>query len=305
MRTPNRHPSLDLPGALILGVLGLSLALVPGAGALAAHYDFSTRDATVTALLDAGRRLDTGHTSDRAFELIREVQAEAVAAYRGGDREAGYERLDQAYVLVQTVVRRLATDPTLSTSLAMPGRSEVQPDASRLARYAALMESVTALQAAYRAIRDEVADTAADVSSQVATWVTAAEVEHEAGRIENGLRKLKVAYVTLQGEIVRLRGGQTLVRELRFASDAEEYAYEVDRHDSHLLLVELLLGETRGDPATSAEMRSAVDESMRLHWVAHKYAAAGDYRQAVAWLELASDGLVSLIRDRGFDIPLQ
>src|SRR5210317_2719 len=79
MRTPNRHPSLDLPGALILGVLGLSLALVPGAGVLAAHYDFSTRDATVTALLDAGRRLDTGHASDRAFELIREVQAEAVA----------------------------------------------------------------------------------------------------------------------------------------------------------------------------------------------------------------------------------
>lgn len=288
--------------------LRLSLLLVMfvvGGTVQAAHFDFDARDATVTALLEAGQRLDTDRASGRAFELIRKVQGEAVAAYRSGDTEAGYERLDQAYVLVQTVVRRLASNPTLGTRLAQPASLSSSPEDSRTARYQALMHSVTALQAAYRAIRDEVGDATADVSSQVATWITAAESERNAGNLEAALRKLKTAYVLLQGEIVRLRGGQTLVRELRFASAAEEYVYEVDRHDSHLLLVELLLGSARGNPVLEAEIQSAVGESMRLHWIAHKHAAAGDYGEAVAWLELASDGLVALIRDQGFDIPRQ
>ena len=288
-----------------VGLLLLLVVLVVGGRAQAAHFDFAARDATVTALLEAGLRLDSDHASNRAFELIREVQAEAVAAYRNGDTEVGYERLDQAYVLVQTVVRRLASNPAFGTRLAQPASLNSSPDDSRTARYETLLHSVTALQAAYRAIHDEVGDTAADVSSQVSTWVTAAETECNAGNLEAALRKLKTAYVLLQGEIVRLRGGQTLVRELRFASAAEEYVYEVDRHDSHLLLVELLLGSARGNPVLEAEIESTVGESMRLHWIAHKHAAAGNYGEAVAWLELESDGLVSLIRDQGFDIPRQ
>ncbi|NCF11025.1 MAG: hypothetical protein GWP66_10145 [Gammaproteobacteria bacterium] len=288
-----------------VGLLLLLVVLVVGGRAQAAHFDFDARDATVTALLEAGLRLDSDHASNRAFELIREVQAEAVAAYRNGDTEVGYERLDQAYVLVQTVVRRLASDPDLGTRFAQPANLNVIPQDSRTDRYESLRHSVTALQAAYRAIRDEVQDTDADQTSRVVTWVTAAEAERNADQMDAALRKLKMAYVLLQGEIVRLRGGQTLVRELRFTSAAEEYAYEVDRHDSHLLLVELLLGSARGNPVWEAEIEASVDESMRLHWIAHKHAAAGDYRKAVAWLELASDGLVALIRAQGFDIPRQ
>ena len=305
MRTPDRNRSPGPKRAFMQGVLGIALGLLLAAPASATHYDFAARDATVTALLEAGQRLDHGRASQRALDLIREVQAEAVSAYRGGDTEAGYERLDQAYVLVQTVVRQLAADPAVGRSLVVPTRIDTPEVDARQARYDTLMHSVMALQAAYHSIRDEVGAPAASVSGQVATWVAAAEAEREAGRLDIGLRKLKVAYTTLQSEIIRLRGGQTLVRELSFASAAEEYAYEVDRHDSHLLLVELLLGKAQDNPVREAEIETAVDESMRMHWIAHKYAAAGDYQQAVAWLELASDGLASLIRKQGFDIPRQ
>lgn len=282
---------------------GALLAFWLSGAAVAAHYDFDARMATVTALIEAGRRLDPEHQVDQALALVETVQAEAVAAFRAGRTEAGYQRLDQAYVLVQTVVRRLASDPTLTTPMMAPAPAIDAPADGRGARFDDLARSVMALEEAYRAIRQEVGDSEPDRGPEIARLAGSATRDRDAGRLDPAMRQMKQAYVLLQAEINRLRGGQTLVRELRFASEREEYEYEVDRHDSHLLLVELLLVQPRQDPAQAAIIRAAVDDSMRMHWIAHKHAAAGEYRHAVIWLEQASDALAALIRSYGHDIP--
>ncbi|MDX1594097.1 MAG: hypothetical protein R3298_07605 [Gammaproteobacteria bacterium] len=291
---PRRAPSR---AALAL-ILLLAPAVTP-----AAHYDFAARNATVTALLESGERLDVSQQGRRALELVRKVQAEAVEAYASGATEKGYERLDQAYVLIQSVVRNLAVKPEVSTEAIVPARlTDVDPEL-RDARFDALSNSVTALRAAYRSIREETREPGTDLEPEIDRRVQVAHAARDAGRQADAMRELKGAYLLLQSEIVRLRSGQTLVRELKFVSDAEEYAYEVDRHDSHLLLVDLLLSGSAGDSGEAASIRASVDESMRLHWIAHKHAAAGEYRKAIAWLELASDTLITLIRSHGHDIP--
>lgn len=283
--------------AVILLALGLAGVVTAG------HYDFDARVATVSALIEAGARLDSTQASGKALATIRAVQAEAVAAYRDGRVEEGYQRLEQAYVLVQMVVRKLASDPVVTTSLMAPGRSATEPTDGQRARYETLEHSVIALDEAYRSIRLELGNPLPNRSDDVSRLVQSARREQATGRSDVAMRQMKEAYVLLQSEIVRLRGGQTLVNTVSFDGDRAEYEYEVDRHDTHLLLVELLLNQPRTDPEQASIIRSAVDESMRLHWVAQKHAAAGEYRQAIAWLELASDRLARLIRSHGHDIP--
>lgn len=302
MRT-SRHPRYVHAISPALRLLtGMLLGLILTGAAAAAHYDFTARMATVTALVEAGQRLDTTHQVDKALQIVLTVQADAAAAYQAGRTEEGYQRLDQAYVLVQTVVRHLADDLALTTPLLAPS-ARPSSAAGREARFATLAHSVDSLDQAYRAIRDELGDTQPARTAEIDRLVAGARRDRDADRIDEAMRQMKQAYVLLQNEIGRLRGGQTLVRELRFATAREEYEYEVDRHDSHLLLVELLLVQPRTDPEQAAVIRAAVDDSMRLHWIAHKHAAAGEYGQAVVWLEQASDALAALIRSYGHDIP--
>ena len=53
------------------------------------------------------------------------------------------------------------------------------------------------------------------------------------------------AYLSARVSIEAMRRGDTLVRSLTFASPSEEYAYEVDRNDTHRMLVDLVLAERR------------------------------------------------------------
>jgi len=297
----SRSPLVLSSGRRCLTAVLLALLMV--GTATAGHYDFDARVATVNTLLEAAERLDTSHASDKALAIIRTVQAEAIAAYRAGRTEEGYQRLEQAYVLIQMIVRRLASDPVVITPLMIPGQGAKAPSEGRSARFEALAHSVMALADAYQSIRLELDDPRSDLSGEIARLAESARDHLAAGRQDDAMRQMKEAYVLLQTEIVRLRGGQTLVNPVRFGSDREEYEYEVDRHDTHLLLVELLLTQPRTEAGQAAIIRTAVDESIRLHWVAHKHAAAGEYRQAIAWLELASDRLARLMRSYGHDIP--
>lgn len=303
MRTLNHvHPfPVSAPrvrGGLAAAAL-LVLLAIP-AFALAAHaYDFEARMETVTALVEAAQRLDESRAMTKALETIDSVQQDAAAEFRAGRVDDAYARLDQAYVLVRTVVREL----TSRTRVVAPMLAPEPAPTSRDARYDTLEKSVAALREAYHAIHREqgLADT--PIEPQIDGLVARAGKARAAGQPDAALRDLKAAYTLLQEEIVRLRGGQTLVRSLVFDSDRAEYEYEVDRHDTHLLLVEMLLDREREDPRQAARIREAIDASMRMHWIAHRHAAAGEYHAAVVRLEQASDALIVLIRSYGYDLP--
>ena len=99
------------------------------------------------------------------------------------------------------------------------------------------------------------------------------------------------------------RSGQTLVRSLKFASKAEEYLYEIDRNDTHSMLVGLLVGEKKKSDATKQKIVDYVAEASLLRQQAEAYASENAHEQAIELLEQSTRQLVRAIRSAGIYIP--
>ena len=97
-----------------------------------------------------------------------------------------------------------------------------------------------------------------------------------------------------------LRSGDTLVRSLNFASKEEEYHYEVDRNNTHQMLIKVLLEDKK---AADAMIQTYVTKARELRGRADAAAAAKDYGGAVRLLEESTAELVRAIRNAGVYIP--
>ncbi|MBF0181837.1 MAG: hypothetical protein HQM03_17610 [Magnetococcales bacterium] len=124
---------------------------------------------------------------------------------------------------------------------------------------------------------------------------------HQAGDTTNARLRLDEGYVTAKLGIEKLRRGDTLVRTLNFKNKEEEYHYEVDRNDTHQMLINMLL-QNKGD-AVKQMAEQFVKRARDLREQAEKQAAAGKFDAAVATMESATDELVKAIRGAGVYIP--
>jgi hypothetical protein len=89
---------------------------------------------------------------------------------------------------------------------------------------------------------------------------------------------------------------------LNFASPREEFEYEVDRNDTHRMLIQVLLAD-RKDGAMTPAMQGFVDRAAVLRRQADAQAQAGDHPAAIRTLEDATRELVRAIRAGGLYIP--
>jgi len=130
-----------------------------------------------------------------------------------------------------------------------------------------------------------------------------AEREAADGRLDQAKASADGAYASAKATVENLRQGDTLVRSLNFANKEEEYKYELDRNDTHKMLMKVLLE----DKPISAATRKAVDQQIAaaaaLRARAEKEAAKGDFGKAVSTLEDSTEELVKGIRRAGIYIP--
>jgi hypothetical protein len=106
------------------------------------------------------------------------------------------------------------------------------------------------------------------------------------------------AYLVAKAAIGSMRDGDTLVRSLSFATPEDEYRYEVDRNDTHRMLLDVLL-----DPARAPQASAAAQKSAALRAQADGVAKSGDFAGAVRLLEDSTRELVRAIRAAGVYIP--
>ncbi|MBF0384039.1 MAG: hypothetical protein HQL69_23740, partial [Magnetococcales bacterium] len=109
------------------------------------------------------------------------------------------------------------------------------------------------------------------------------------------------AYITAKLEIEKLRRGDTLIRTLHFDSPEEEYHYEVDRNNTHQMLVKMLL-ESKSE-STKKRADKFVVKATELRKKADKLAASKKYKEAITTLEASTKELVRAIRVGGVFIP--
>ena len=246
--------------------------------------------ATLIERSSAARQIDES-ADPRALEhrqRARQLHRQAEAALGAGDKAAAEKLLDGA-----------AREMIAGARLANP--QQVTEEKKRR-DFEAREESVKALLAAQRRIAQEksAGAQAEEAARSVQSQLAQAQQLAKADRIDEGRVMLDRAYLTAKLSIESMRRGDTLVRSLSFTSKREEYAYEIDRNDTHRMLIRVLLGERAG---AQEKAQAVLEEAGRLRGSAEAAAARDDFDGAIKLLEESTRVLVRGIRSAGVFIP--
>jgi hypothetical protein len=255
------------------------------------------RLASVATLIEqssAARQIEASGNAEAlaARQAARALREQALAAHgQGRDAEAS-ALLDQA-----------ARQLIVAARLAAP---EQVTAAKQQRDFDNRMESVQALLTAQQRISAEKglgakgqADSRALEQKRQGAAALAA-----AGKLEQARSLLDEVYLTTKLSIEQMRNGDTLVRSLQFASKEEEWHYEVDRNDTHKMLIALLLAEKRAANASLDGMvQQYLDTAAGLREQADASARSKDFAGAIERLEQSTRELVRAIRSAGVYIP--
>lgn len=124
----------------------------------------------------------------------------------------------------------------------------------------------------------------------------------EIGKIGDANRKLADAYKLAVESISRLRAGQTVTMSLKFDTPADEYDYERKRFQSSEILVDMMIGEGRGEGDRRNMVDGFVREGKQLLGLAADHAHGGDYKGAVAVMEKATAQLNRALQIMGVPV---
>jgi len=282
-------------GAKLGMTFALTLALMLVAPPLAAQdvAQLERRLQSVATLIEsssAARQIEaSGEAAAREKrDNARLIHREAAVTLKAGDAAGAARLLDQA-------TREMMNGARLAKPEQVAGEKARRDFDARL-------DSARALLAAQQRItaekgRDPAAlQTARDIEG----LIEAAERHAAQGRLAEAQPLLERAYLTARVSIEALRRGDTLVRSLTFANAKEEYAYEVDRYQTHRMLIQVLVNERGTSPAL---LQGFVDRAAALRGEAEARAQRGDHAGAVKGLEDATRELVRAIRTAGLYIP--
>ncbi len=167
------------------------------------------------------------------------------------------------------------------------------------------MDSINALLKAHKRISEEknVTSQYDELAVAVHKKVDAANDLVSKGKINAAYVIVDEAYVQIKIAISKLRNGDTLIRSLHFATAKDEYLYEMDRNDTHKMLVKLLLEEKLKSLSVKKRTQGYLDKAKLLRQEAEKHAADNDYKAAIKSCEKSTQQYVRAIRAAGLYIP--
>lgn len=171
--------------------------------------------------------------------------------------------------------------------------------------YGQRKESVIALRDAFNRISDENHEEKSKqkVNNQLKKLITQADALLKNGENAKARTEIDKAYHLLKVSIESVRSGQTLVRSLQFDTKEQEYLYEVDRNETHSMLISLLVDEKNKTDKVKKKVIKFVEDASLLRQQADAYAADDAYDIAIELLEQSTKQLVRAIRSAGVYIP--
>ncbi|HYD62679.1 MAG TPA: hypothetical protein VEC35_20155 [Noviherbaspirillum sp.] len=222
----------------------------------------------------------------------RELHKQAEDAYKKGDLPAASRSLDEAAKTMFDGVRQAAPEQITA--------EKKQRDFDNR------LESVKALLSAQKRISAEkkLGAKGTETTAKIEVQIRDAQALAAAGKLDEGKAALDKVYGVTRASIETMREGDTLVRSLNFANKEEEYHYEVDRNDTHKMLVKVLLEEKRAsNPNLETMVQKYVEQAAALRTNAEGLASKKDYEGAIRVLEDSTKELVRAIRGAGVYIP--
>lgn len=253
---------------------------------------------SVGKLLETSSAADQIRESDNQAAKDRHEQAvilfeKAKLADSKGDRQQAEDLLKQATNVMFEATRMIKKDESFMVK-------DVRDFDERKA-------SIEALCTAYENIAKEKGIDSAtenELHAFVYKRIDQAEALKREDRVKEGRKMLDDAYVAAKVAIEHLRGGETLVRSLNFSSSEEEYHYEVDRNDTHRMLVDVLLKEKmKTNGGIEAMVNKFMENADELRARADEQASGGEYENAISTMEQSTREIVRAIRSAGIYIP--
>lgn len=253
----------------------------------------SRRLDSVGTLIDqssAARQIEISGVPDAVAgrSQARELHRRAEEAYRAEDYPQATRLLNEASKKMFEAVRLAKPEEVLT--------EKKQRD------YAARLDSVKALLDALKRIASEKGANQTEAVGKIENLVK------EAGKIiggdpDRGRMLLDQAYALARLTIESLRGGDTLVRSLKFATKEEEYLYEMDRNETHQMLIKVFVVEKMAAGNADPRLKSFVDKAEELRRSAEELAARKEFEGAIKALEDSTQELQRAIRNAGIYIP--
>ncbi len=257
------------------------------------------KDALTFNMESVGKLLESSSAarqieSSKAPEAIdkrakaREVYKSAQAALASGDLNKASQLLTEVRSTFFDAVRLAAPEEVTAKKLENDYKNR--------------LDSVNALLGAYKRVANEKGSAAKGVKETVAQidkGVAEAATLAQAGKFKDARSELDRVYLVAKVGISGLRSGDTLVRSLNFASKEEEYHYEIDRNNTHNMLIEVLLADKKAD----SMVQQFIDKAKKLRVQAETAANGKDYANGVKLLEESTAELVRAIRGAGIYIP--
>lgn len=266
--------------------------------------DYEKRLGSIRALLDAHERAarEKGETEvngklrDETATILREADLRAKA----GEFEKALGEANMAYASVKQALNELRGGETLGQI------STASADTSGYLEedYDTRLRSLNALLDAYQRIATEKSQVsqAKALNEQVNTLLGKASRAAASRKYEEANGTLKVAYDQVRDALEKLRGGETLVRSLNFATPQEEYRYELDRNDTYRMLISMLIEEKK-TMNIDTRVQQFLDEAGTYRKQGENEAANGDFVQAIKTMEQSTRSLISAMRNAGIFIP--
>jgi hypothetical protein len=256
------------------------------------------------------RRVQSVGTLIESSSAAKQIESSGVAAAR--------ERRDNARLIHREAAAALRADDLGSAAKLLDQAAREMMDGARLAKpeqvagekhkrdFEARLESARALLAAQQRITKEksAGREAQDATRSIERQIGEAQAIAAQGRYEEARPVLDRAYLTARVSIEAMRRGDTLVRSLSFASKREEYDYEIDRNDTHAMLIKVLLADRKdASGAMPAGMQAFTEKAAALRADAEAQARRGDHAAGIKLLEDSTRELVRAIRSGGIYIP--
>jgi len=282
--------------------LVLSISLLAGASSVIAQTPqfeaLERRLASLEKLIEkssAAREIqEAGNAdADAKREEARQHYQAAVSARDQGDETGLQQSMYKATSAMFQAVR-LAKTPDAQ-------------DKSRWQPYESKLQTVNALRDSYdRICKEKTGDKECKKAMEsIRRDIADADGARKIDDLDKATKFLDSAYAQLRVGIEALRGGETLVRELNFETPADEFTYEIDRNDTHKMLIKVLVEERlQGkDEMLRKAVEKRVESAQRMRVEAEQQAARGDYDAALKSIDESTRELVRAIRTAGVYIP--
>ena len=262
----------------------------------------ASKDSIASRLQNISKLL---HESSGARQVINSSNSEAkqkhqhaLELYRQASEKFDQGANDDAVELLNQSTRSMFEAIKMATPVSLTEDKNIK-------NYAQRKLSVTALRDAFNRISDESneSDSKQKVNNQLDQLITRADELLGKGNNTEARSEIDKAYHLLKVSIESIETGKTLVRSLQFETKEEEYHYEIDRNDTHNMLIQLLVDGKEKSDYSKTQITKFVEQAKVLRQQADAYAGDGAYEVAIGLLEQSTKQLVRAIRSAGIYIP--